>query len=89
MILTWCNRLLLKILYIVRRDDLGKICWNILVTLFICFEKFEFISNVKPILNLKNKFKKRWKNIALLNLKSQFIKSQFELPDGSHLISDI
>ena len=40
------------------RDDLGKICWNlrkrpivlliVLVILFICSEKFHFISNVKP-----------------------------------------
>ena len=41
-----------------RRDDLGKICWNLckrprvslnfLVILFICSQKFHFISNVRP-----------------------------------------
>ena len=42
----------------VRRVDIGKTCWNLrkkaivllilLVILFICSEKFNFISNVKP-----------------------------------------
>ena len=41
-----------------RRDNLGKICWNLckrpivllifLVILFICSDKFNFISNIKP-----------------------------------------
>ena len=52
------QRLLRKVLYIVRRDDLGKICWNLckttiillifLVIPFICSEKFNFIYNAKP-----------------------------------------
>ena len=55
---TESNKLLIKVLYIVRRDDLGKIFWNLrkrpivllilLVILFIWSEKFNFISNVKP-----------------------------------------
>ena len=71
-----------------RRDDLGKICWNLrkrpivllfsLAIHFICFEKFNFISNVKPRcfwnkLNgilLNKRF--RWSNflIFLLNITS-------------------
>ena len=80
---------------------LAKFVEIFLVTAFICFEKFDFISNVKPILNLKDRFEKRWKNIALLNLNiyctwknikkisAPTWNDEFELPDGSHLISDI
>ena len=74
----------------VRIDDLGKICWNLrkifivllifLVKLFICSEKFNFISNVKPrcfwnklLLNgiLLNK-RIRWSNVLIfiLNITS-------------------
>ena len=52
------NWLLINVLYIVNRDDLGRICWNLRnrpivllifwVKFFMCSTKFSLTSNVNP-----------------------------------------